>query len=296
MNTRVITLLAALAAFIAGPAFAVEVERTVDADADAMVRVSNTAGSIEISGWSRSQVAVSADLGADVEELVVESSGREVLIKVETPRSGRNRNISSDLVIRVPEGVSLDVAAVSADIEIRDVRGEQRLHSVSGDVTTEAFESDVQVEVVSGDVELQGDRKPIRVKLNAVSGDIDAVGLAGEIQAETVSGDLTIAESVFQRVRANTVNGDLVFRAGVEDGGRFDFETVNGDVDINFAGAIEARYDIESFNGGIRNCFGPEPVRTSRYAPGRELKFTDGSGNTRVVIRTLNGDLRLCKD
>ena len=58
---------------------------------------------------------------------------------------------------------------------------------------------------------------------------------------------------------------------------------------------MSARFDIETFNGSIDNCFGPEPVRTSRYTPGRELRFTEGDGNARVAIKTLNGGLRLCK-
>jgi hypothetical protein len=36
-------------------------------------------------------------------------------------------------------------------------------------------------------------------------------------------------------------------------------------------------------------------VRTSKYAPGRELRFTEGDGDARVSIKTLNGSLRLCK-
>ncbi|NIV17484.1 MAG: hypothetical protein GWN47_03550, partial [Woeseiaceae bacterium] len=79
------------------------------------------------------------------------------------------------------------------------------------------------------------------------------------------------------------------------DDGRLDVETVNGDVDIEFAGDVSARFDIETFNGDIRNCFGPEAERVSKYAPGYELKFTEGGGSGRVTIETLNGDLRLCK-
>jgi DUF4097 and DUF4098 domain-containing protein YvlB len=79
------------------------------------------------------------------------------------------------------------------------------------------------------------------------------------------------------------------------DGGRRDIETVNGSVDIEFDGEVSARFDIETFNGDIRNCFGPDAVRVSKYAPGYELKFTEGDGTGRVTVETLNGDLRICK-
>jgi hypothetical protein len=111
-----------------------------------------------------------------------------------------------------------------------------------------------------------------------------------------VSGDLTLVNSSFDRVRLETTNGDVVFDSDLATDGTFSIKTINGDLDIKFNDAISARFDIESFNGDIRNCFGPEPVRTSRYGPGTELKFTEGDGAARVSIDTLNGDLRLCKD
>jgi len=100
----------------------------------------------------------------------------------------------------------------------------------------------------------------------------------------------------FEHAEANTVNGDVVFRSTLRDGGKLDIETINGEVDVIFKNAVSARFDIETFNGGIRNCFGPDPERTSRYAPGEELNFTQGDGDARVTIETLNGGITLCRD
>jgi DUF4097 and DUF4098 domain-containing protein YvlB len=152
------------------------------------------------------------------------------------------------------------------------------------------------METVSGDIEVQGDDAAGHAKLSSVSGDVEAQNLAGELAADSVSGDLTIVNSSFKRVRLETVNGDIIFESGLTDGGTFGLETINGDVDIKFSGSVSARFNVETFNGEIRNCFGPKPVRTSKYTPGTELKFTEGKGEGRVTIKTLNGDLRLCKD
>ena len=296
MEFRKIFSFCLLGALAANAQAANEQHREIEASPTGSVTISNVAGSIEVSGWSRNLVEVDADLGWDVEELIVERDGDDVLVKVKVPRNSGRSDISSELVLRVPERSSLDVAGVSADIEVRGVFGEQRLHAVSGDVVTQAFESDISIEVVSGDVEVLGDRKAMHSKITSVSGDIDAAALHGDIESSTVSGDLTIADGRFERADVHTVNGDLVFRGAMVDGGRLDVETVNGSVNVQFDGEIEARYDIETFNGSIRNCFGPEAQRTSRYTPGRELKFSEGSANTRVTIRTLNGGVRVCKD
>lgn len=287
--------LALIAGLAASPAFADDVNEIMDADSDGTVTVSNVSGSVEVRGWSRNQVEVTGELGSRVEELIFERDGDEILIKVKVPRNS-NGGISSDLSIRVPVASSLQVHTVSADITVSDVEGEQELESVSGDIATEAHAADIELGSVSGDIEVQGDNKAIRSRLNTVSGDIDTDRLAGEITAESVSGDVSAINGRFERASLNTVNGEIVYHAALLDSGRLDVETVNGSVDIEFDGEVSARFDIETFNGAIRNCFCPDSVRTSRYAPGRELKFTEGGGSGRVTINTLNGSIRLCKN
>jgi len=280
---------------ISTTAVAEDVNKRIDASANGVVSISNVSGSIEVSGWSRNEVEVTGTLGDDVEELIFERDGDEVEIKVKGPKRG-SHDISSDLVVKIPEKSSVEIAGVSADIDIQSVHGSQQLHTVSGDVDSEVYSTDIEITTVSGDVELQGDDEITRAELESVSGDIEAQNLAGEVTAHSVTGDVTVVNSNFERVRLETVNGDIIFDADLANDGSFGLETINGDVDIDFNDSISARFDIETFNGDISNCFGPEPVRTSQYTPGRELKFTEGDGDGRVSIQTLNGDLRLCKD
>ena len=285
----------ALAGFAITTSVAAEdINKTLDADADGAIYVSSTAGSVSVTGWSRDQVEITGKLGSGVEELVFERDGDEIFIKVKVQRNN-SRNISSDLIINVPEKSSLEIHTVSADIEVDNVHGEQGIESVSGDIETTAHAEDIEIESVSGDVEVAGDGEPIRSRLNTVSGDIDAEEVSGELEAESVSGDIVIASGEFERSFVHTVNGDIVFDAKLLDEGRLEIETINGEVDVNLNGGVDARYDIESFNGNIRNCFGPDPVKASRYTPGLELRFTEGSDSGRVTIQTLNGNISLCK-
>ena len=280
---------------ISAASLAEDVDKRLDAAADGVVSISNIAGSVEVSGWSRNEVGVTGTLGKDVEELIFERDGDEIEITVRAPKRN-NHSISSDLVINVPEKSSVEIVGVSADIEVQNVLGAQRLQSVSGDIESEVHAADVEIESVSGDVEVQGDDLAAHTELSSVSGDVEAQNLAGEVAAESVTGDVMLVNGSFDRVRLETVNGDIVFESGLSDDGTFSVETINGDLDIKFNDSISARFDIETFNGDIRNCFGPKPVRTSKYTPGTELKFTEGDGKGRVTIKTLNGDLRLCKD
>jgi DUF4097 and DUF4098 domain-containing protein YvlB len=296
MRTTVKVILAAgLTLLLVQAAAAERVERNIDAPRDAIVSIENTAGSVEVRGWSRNEVEVKGELGRDVEELVVERDGRDVRIEVRARRRN-NRRVGSDLQVRVPEGSSVNVSGVSADIAVDDVRGDLRLSVVSGDITAQGFAGDIEIETVSGDVDAEGSGQESDARFNTVSGDIDVQNVSGAITITSVSGDLTVVDGTFERAQLNTTSADIVYHAGLAGNGRLDMDTINGDLDVQFRGEVSARFDIETFNGEIRNCFGPEPVRTSQYTPGRELAFTEGGGASRVTIRTLNGDLRLCRD
>jgi len=276
------------------PLMAEEVDRTLDAAPDGEIDVSNIAGTITLIGWSRNQVEVTGTLGRNVKELVFERDGDKVTIQVKVPRKG-DRGTNAELTIRVPENSSVNVSGVSADITVEGVRGVQRLQTVSGDVETESFDNDVSAESVSGDVDVEGNKSDTETDIRTVSGDVTLAGGSGIVRAGSVSGGVVIDEGEFSRADLGTVNGDVIFRAGLRKDGRFSAETVNGDVDVEYTGDISARIEIETFNGRIRNCFGPEPQRTSKYTPGLELSFTEGSGDGRVEISTMNGGVSLCK-
>lgn len=290
-----VAAMACLSLTFAQAAAADDVDRRLDAAAAGTVSIENTAGSIIVEGWSRSEVHVAGELGSDVEELIFERDGNLTKVHVHTRRRS-GRAIDTDLVIRVPRDSTVNIGGVSIDIEVTGVRGSQRLSTVSGDVASEVFEADVDVETVSGDIDLRGDGNAARTKLTSVSGDADVRDLGGEIEMSSVSGDLLISGGQWSRVAAHTTSGDLDFEAELLPNGRLDVETINGDLDVFFNGRLSAEFDVETFNGNIKNCFGPKATKTSRYAPGRELRFTEAGGKGRVTIRTLNGDLSLCKD
>lgn len=292
MRYRILTV--GFGVLLATAVQAEEVNKTIDAAKDGRVEIINTAGMIEVYGWSKNSVEVTGELEERVEELILERDGDRVTVKVKVPRRG-GRDIDAEITVRVPEQSSIDVSAVSADITVEDVLGKQGLHTVSGDVDTDAAAADIELASVSGDVEVEGAGEDIVTQANTVSGDVILYKLGGEIAAEAVSGDVTIDEGSYDRVSIETVNGDLFFLAGLRKGGRLSVETVNGDVEVDFSGDVSAEFEIDSFNGDIENCFGPKAERTSKYAPGWELSFTEGGGDGSVTISTLNGDIHVCK-
>jgi len=271
-----------------------DVNESIDAASNGEVEIYNTAGSITVTGWSRDSVQVTGEIGDDVDELVLERDGDYILVKVKVPHN-HGRDIDSEIIVSVPENSSIEVTGVSADIEVNDVNGDQSLQTVSGDVEALGVAGQLEAASVSGDVDVMGTGEAGETAAATVSGDVTVSNLSGEMEAESVSGDVTIVGGSFDRVYFETVNGNLSFSGQLLSGGRIAAESVNGDVELDFDGEVSASFDIETFNGDIDNCFGPEPERTSRYAPGLELGFSEGDGDGRVVIETLNGDVSICK-
>ena len=68
---------------MAATAQAREVDESIDAASDGHVEIINISGSVEVYGWSRDTVEVKGELGAKVEELILERNGDRVLVKVE---------------------------------------------------------------------------------------------------------------------------------------------------------------------------------------------------------------------
>jgi DUF4097 and DUF4098 domain-containing protein YvlB len=270
------------------------IDKRVAADPKGMVEISNTAGTVKVTGWDRAEVEVTGTLGDGSERLDFTTTGTLTRVKVVLPNKSWHVE-DSDLVVKVPAGSSLTVNTVSADIGVQGVNGSQRLQSVSANVATQAGAEDVEVKTVSGDLTVAGTGQKGLLTLTTVSGDATVTRVSGEINGNTVSGDFRLGLGAVDRSRLRTTSGDLSIAAFLPNDGRLDIDSISGDVRIDLAPPVNAEFDVSSFSGDIRNCFGPKPARTDEYAPGKELRFTEGKGSARVRIKTLSGDVSVCK-
>lgn len=269
-------------------------ERT-PADSDGVVEVSVVEGLIELRGWNKNEVEVSGTLAENVKELILERNGPHTLIKVVyVNRRKSHSDDDTELFINVPRLSELNAHLVSADLQVKEVYGEQRIIGVSSDIITHVYENELSIQVVSGDMEVTGVGKITRLHLTSVSGDITANNISGELEFSTVSGDLELESSVMNRVRAKTTNGNILMDADLADNGRLDINTINGDVDVAITTVDDLSVDIETMNGDIDKCFGQSAKRKHKYSPGNSMRFNNGAANRKVSIDTLNGDVNIC--
>jgi len=258
------------------------------------VEISNTAGQVTVTGWDRNEVEVTGTLGDGSEHLEFATQDKVTRVRVVLPNKSWHVE-DTDLVVKVPVGSGLSVSTISADIRARGVRGAQRLQSVSGDVNGEAGAEDVECQTISGDVAVAGSGLKGLLNITTVSGDAMITHVAGELNGNTVSGKFTITLGDTTRSRLRTTSGDVSMATQLAADGRLDIESISGGIRLDLTGPVNAAFDVSSFSGEIRNCFGPKPRRTDEYAPGKEWRFAEGPGAARVRIKSMNGDINVCR-
>jgi DUF4097 and DUF4098 domain-containing protein YvlB len=296
MSIRNALLSAAILASIAGPASAEQsITKRATVLPDATIEVSNVQGRVEVTAWDRNDVELVAELENSKDELEFEATDRHVRIEVDRPH-GRYHDDEDDanLTLRVPKGARLIIDTVSADITIVGVRGEQTLESVSGTVETQAFDAPVSLSSVSGEVIATGHGGKADVTTENVSGSTTVTGIRGNYQGEVVSGSINATIAAAERLEVSTVSGEIEVHAELTPESRVSMESVSGTVAMVVKQPVNAEFSLESFSGTLKNCFGQKARKTSKYTPGEELDFTQGSGGARVEIQTLSGEVSIC--
>lgn len=257
-------------------------------DADGRVSVNNLAGSIEVVAWDRNEVAITGELGEDVEELEISGSARSLTVHVRYPRKTRGSVEETLLRLQVPRNASLDLEGVSADIRVTGIGGALSAASVSGDIDARVKSEQATLSTVSGDIVL--DAQGGRAELQSVSGDLQARGVRGTVKAETVSGELNLDGGPFKSVAAESVSGDLLLDVGLESGAELRAESLSGAITVYLKQAPDAQVSLKTFSGELLNDWGQAP-------PGdrRKLEAALGSGKGRIELNSFSGDIHLGK-
>ncbi|HEY0321978.1 MAG TPA: DUF4097 family beta strand repeat-containing protein [Pyrinomonadaceae bacterium] len=127
-----------------------------------------------------------------------------------------------------------------------------------------------------------------------VNGGVEAQGIGGDVEATTVNGDITIDASGI--ARAKTVNGSIKAAMGSASwANELSFGTVNGSITLDFPSALSTDVRAETLNGDLSFDF---PMITQSAQEGgrgrpKRVSATIGSGGRNLVLKTINGDIRL---
>src|SRR5271170_6555671 len=252
--------------------------RSVDqhqaADPAGTVEIINVAGSVQVSGWDKAEVAVSGSMGEKVDRVELTGSGKHTTVRVVLPNGNSwGGDGAADLIVQVPRGSAIDVSLVSADLTVGGVTGAQQLRTLSGDITADGGGS-ARVNTISG-----------KVKLGV------ADGAAANVKSISGDGRLTLGE--LKNFNLATVSGDFRISASLAAAADFNAESISGDVNAKFSGTPGVDFDLQSLSGRLKDCSGHQAVEPE-HGPGARLTFTTGDGKSKVHIDSNSGNLSVC--
>jgi DUF4097 and DUF4098 domain-containing protein YvlB len=284
---------ASLFAYSATAVAATSVDEHRAVNPQGAVEIDNVAGSIDVQGWDKSEVAVTGTIGKDVERVDVTGDGNRTSIRVVLPRGmhAGMRDGDAHLVIHVPSNSSVSASLVSSDLKVSAVRGALELRTVSGNISGDGG-GDLRANDVSGDINFTASAAK-RIEVKAISGNIVLTGGNTEIEAGSVSGDVHLTLGTVSRARFKTVSGSISATLAAAADAQIDGESVSGDIKLEFPSEPAADFDVQTLSGDIDNCFGPKPVEP-RHGPGKRLTFKTGDTAAHIHLTSNSGGVRLC--
>lgn len=134
----------------------------------------------------------------------------------------------------------------------------------------------------------------VRFVGRTVNGEIEANRIGSDVDVSTVNGDINVSASGI--AEAATVNGSIKAVMGSANWqSELRFNTINGSITLDFPSSLNADLRAETLNGDVTSDFPMNNQSTQEDRRGRpkRVSATIGSGGHALVLKTINGDIRL---
>lgn len=287
------------------------IDSRMDAEGISKLTLVVPRGEVTLTGGGHSEIRIQGELDDQAKEWVFEREGNTLVAEVKMPSQWQGDNDGSKLTVTLPgdvevkaSGVStdfsvadlnrrLELESVSGDLELARVSGDVEADSVSGNITATALEGEIELETVSGDVraqQLQGD-----TSVESVSGEVHLSRAGDRLEVENVSGDIRLQLNQVGILEVTSVSGDIQVEVdSLTSNARLSFDTVNGDTTLSLPQDASARFKLDTGPGGdISNRISEHQPKRGEYVPTESLSFSQGKGDARVEMKTVNGSLTL---
>ncbi|MHB8094703.1 MAG: DUF4097 family beta strand repeat-containing protein [Candidatus Aminicenantales bacterium] len=216
-----------------------EFRKTVSFEPEGSISLENRAGTIEIAGWERNEVAIIAEgpagegddgpspdvrLGEDARSLWIRS-GEE---------SGLDGNSALNYVLSVPHAVDLrDIRNGKGSILLRDIYGKAAIDLDRGDVRVANFSGTITIAVARGsvDAEVLDVREGDEIRIIVTSGDIVIrlqTAASARIEALAPNGTVSSEIDMGKSLPASEVTATL----GTGPGASIRLEALDGDIAV----------------------------------------------------------------
>lgn len=218
------------------------------------ILIKNINGSIDVERSANARVEVTAEKrwrrgDPDYVRIEQKKLGEEVLIcalwgensrcdengirsERSNDRSNRNNDVSVRFVVRVPEGVRVDVSTVNGALEISGVTTDVRATTVNGSINARSAGGPVRATTVNGSIHVS----------------MGSLGSAEDLEYETVNGSVTIElpANFGAQLELGTVNGRVTTDFPITVSGTLSPRRIRGTV-----GDGRTRLRASTVNGSV---------------------------------------------
>jgi DUF4097 and DUF4098 domain-containing protein YvlB len=222
------------------------IEKSFDVSEQATLRLANINGAVEIQGWNKNEIQVTAIITADnqegIDRINVDISKNSNGVRVETEHEkqsswGRNNQSGRvDYTVMVPFGASL------ADIEL--VNGSLIIDKVEGEIKADTVNGSINVKGIADDLELNSVNGSIKATYQQTGQQVD------DIELTTVNGSIKLymPHELNATIDAETMHGSIKTAFGLSSEKKmFSGRSLSGSV-----GTGDIRINLESVNGSIK--------------------------------------------
>jgi hypothetical protein len=258
---------------------------------DPSIRIVNLIGRTVVRGWDVDSIVVTGALPARGASFYMGGSVRGVKLGIESTDAGADAGTAAGttLEVRVPRRARVWVKGATADIVIEGVTGEVDVYTVGGNVAVTGTPALLTAESMDGDVDVNARARVTRVK--TAGGDITLRGAGGDITVSSVSGTVRLLEiDALATGHVESVSGAVIFRGALAAGGTLDLQTHDAPIELSLPASQGATVDVSAFGGPISNAI---PGVSAHSAKGRPTRYSLGSGDARISVRSLKGEVRL---
>lgn len=221
--------------------------------------------------------SVSSDVSVfstDEEEIKIHFYGRTAL-KSEKASPKLITNLEGSklkIEIEYPKVIFYN-ADVVLDVYIpQDYTGNINIDAVSADVDISNLDiNNFQCKTVSGDLKIKSLGSD-NLTLNTTSGEVNIMDFTGNLKADSVSGDINVRYRVFDN--------------------NIDVKTISGKVEIDLPQYAEFYLKTNTVSGEVVAKF---PITIISFNKMNQLEGTVGTGDNRIIIDTVSGDIYINK-
>lgn len=262
------------------------------------LELSNTNGSVEITGWDRDSIDVSGTKYASDQaalgeiQVKVSAEGNRASIETNMPKSHWSGSHGARFHVRVPRKIRLERAeTTNGSVTVEDLEGGGRVRSTNGKLSLARLTGDYDVQTTNGSIQI--DDCNGAEKAETTNGGIRARIKQGAITAQSTNGtlDLTVEKPTDSRpIRVSTTNGSLTLALAEFHGNPVTAETSHGTVTLRLPSDTNANLEAETSMASISSDLSLSSVEErSKHS----LRGRLGNGGASISASTHMGSIRI---